>query len=790
VSVVQVFSAEIERDATGQPIRVFGAVQDITERQRAESTLRVREEQLRLYAEHSPVAVAMFDRAMNYLMVSRRWLEDYRLGNQSLVGRSHYEVFPEVPQRWRETYQRCLAGAVEKCDEEEFPRADGKTDWIRWEIRPWHQADNSIGGIIIFSEDITQRKRAEQALRHSELRFGSIFQENPVALALSEFETGKFLEVNDTLLRVMKATSRDQMVGRNSIEIGMISETERARLVRLVKTQGRVEQFITEMHRLDGEAFTADLCIGSYEDEGRRFLLTSLVDITERKSAEESHARLATVVEQSSETIVITDTKGTILYANPAFEKSTGYTRAETIGQNPRVLKSGKQGDEFYRAMWETLERGEVWHGHFINRHKNGALYEEDAAISPVRDVAGRIVSYAAVKRDVTREVQLERQLVEAQKMESVGQLAGGVAHDFNNMLAATMMNLSLLQMDKTLKPEARETISELIKEAERAASLTRQLLLFSRRSVMDVKLLDLSDLVTNLLKMLCRLIGEQVVVRFARRAGLPPLEGDAGMIEQVVMNLAVNARDAMPKGGEIDIGIEVVKVNEERLKGQPAVQAGPFLCLSVADSGCGMDEATRQRIFEPFFTTKEPGKGTGLGLATVHGIVAQHKGWVEVESEVGKGTTFKVFLPASTKRRSEAAPVAQPAVKGGEEAILVVEDEASVRRLVALTLRKLGYAVFVAENGQAALNLWQERCGEFDLLFSDMVMPEGLTGLDLSEKLRKEKPNLKVIISSGYSGETTGRSRLAANGIIYLQKPYRTENLAKVVRDCLDGKC
>jgi PAS domain S-box-containing protein len=551
------------------------------------------------------------------------------------------------------------------------------------------------------------------------------------------------------------------------------------------------EQFAFEINhrRKDGTIFPVEVAARHVIVDGRACKLSFTRDITERKRVEDSHARLATVVEQAAESIVVTDTRGTILYVNPAFEKTSGYTRAEAIGQNPRLLKSGQQSAEFYRQMWEILERGEVWQGRFINRRKNGTIYEEDATVSPVRDMAGKIVSYAAVKHDVTREVQLEKQFLQAQKMESVGHLAGGVAHDFNNMLASMMMHLGHLQRHQPLAPEARETIKEVLEEAQRAANVTRQLLMFSRRTIMELKLLDLNEVVTNLLKMLGRLIGENIVVRFDRREGLPLLEGDVGMIEQVIINLAINARDAMPRGGQLGISLEAIEAGARRVQSNPDAQAGRFLRLSVADNGCGMEEATRLRVFEPFFTTKEPGKGTGLGLATVHGIVAQNKGWVEVESEVGKGTTFKVFLPASAKRITNEPEATTTEALGGHETILVVEDEAALRRLVSRTLRLMGYAVFEAENGRSAMNLWQQREGKFDLLLSDMVMPEALTGLDLAEKFRQQKPGLKVIISSGYSAETASHFSPAAQGIIYLQKPYRIESLAKTVRDCLDGK-
>jgi CheY-like chemotaxis protein len=295
---------------------------------------------------------------------------------------------------------------------------------------------------------------------------------------------------------------------------------------------------------------------------------------------------------------------------------------------------------------------------------------------------------------------------------------------------------------------------------------------------------------VANLLNMLDRLIGEHITVRFDRRAALPAVEADAGMLEQVVMNLAVNARDAMPQGGKLTISIEPVQIDEEHVKGNIKRRLGKFVCLSVADTGCGMDEATLQRVFEPFFTTKEIGKGTGLGLATVDGIVAQHKGWVDVESDLGKGTTFKVFLPAIAQGRAEQTTIEKTPVVRGHETILLVEDEAGLRRLVAQGLRQMGYSVLEADNGQTAIKLWQEQGQQIDLLFSDMVMPEGMTGLDLAEKFKQAKPNLKIIISSGYNVEMAGQGSPNIGGIVYFQKPYEFEVLSKIVRDCLDRVC
>ena len=513
---------------------------------------------------------------------------------------------------------------------------------------------------------------------------------------------------------------------------------------------------------------------------------TLQAELVEHQRTEEAHARLATAVEQAGETIVITDANGAILYVNPAFERTTGYTCQEALGQNPRLLKSGKQEAEFYQRMWAMLSAGQVWRGHLINQRKDGTLYEEDATISPVFNPAGRIVNYVAVKRDVTREMALEAQYRQAQKMEAIGQLAGGVAHDFNNILAAFMMHLGLLRERPELDAEMREDLTELEAGARRAASLTGQLLMFSRRSVMQAKPLDLNEVVENLLRMLRRLIGEQIRLQFHASPALPRTHADAGMLEQVVMNLSINARDAMPQGGCLTLSTSVLELSAAQAAHYADRRPGRFVRLSVADTGTGMNKATFNRLFEPFFTTKEVGKGTGLGLATVYGIAKQHQGWVE--SVLGQGSTFHVFLPASNESAAQAAPVsdAKPICRGSET-ILLVEDEADVRTTITSFLRHYGYRVLGACNGPEALALWEKHRGAIDLLFTDMILPGGLTGLDLTAQLRKEKPGLKVVLSSGYSAALASAGNLAAHRITYLPKPAEPGPLAAAVRQCLD---
>jgi len=397
-----------------------------------------------------------------------------------------------------------------------------------------------------------------------------------------------------------------------------------------------------------------------------------------------------------------------------------------------------------------------------------------------------------AYVEDITERLSLEEQFRQAQKMESVGQLAAGVAHDFNNILTIIQGHSGLLISRPNLPPAMVTSIQAVTFAAERASSLTRQLLTFSRKQVVQPRALDLNNLVNNMSKMLQRLIGETIALRCTLTPNLPFIKGDPGMLEQILMNLAVNARDAMPRNGDLVVTTQLVAISEAYARSHADARHGNFLCLTVQDNGAGMDAATLKRIFEPFFTTKEPGKGTGLGLATVYGIVKQHAGWIEVQSNPGVGTAFNIFFPACERQFTEEGPVTAPAtqVRGGGETILVVEDEPVLRDLAQLILQDCGYRVLQASSGVEALTLWQEQQGAVDLLLTDMIMPDGLSGKDLAESLLDNKPALKVIFSSGYNVEDLGAGTdfLRKNASHFLQKPYTRITLAQAVRRCLDA--
>lgn len=388
---------------------------------------------------------------------------------------------------------------------------------------------------------------------------------------------------------------------------------------------------------------------------------------------------------------------------------------------------------------------------------------------------------------EITERLNLEAQLRHSVKMEAVGQLAAGVAHDFNNMLTVIQGHANLL-LNKEQSVEAARSLRQITSVSERAGNLIRQLLMFSRKQVMQPRHLHVNDVLHSLSQMLQRVMGEDIALEVIHGPGLPTIYGDTGMLEQVLMNLAVNARDAMPRGGKFTLATSVHRFADSAALVNPEARAGEFVCLSVSDTGCGMDVITLNRIFEPFFSTKEVGKGTGLGLATAYGIIKQHHGWIEVESQLGAGTTFRIYLPSSIPTAQPAPATPAQKVKGGHETILVVEDEDPLRELVTEILKLYGYQVISAESGVHALKLWPEHKNEIDLLLTDMVMPLGVSGRELAERLQADAPGLKVIYTSGYSPGMAGKDLALLEGFNFLAKPYPPARLAEVVRECLDG--
>jgi PAS domain S-box-containing protein len=469
---------------------------------------------------------------------------------------------------------------------------------------------------------------------------------------------------------------------------------------------------------------------------------------------------------------------------NDAFLAITGIPRTEITNRTPAELQIYPNGGKQCELWLRLQAEGSVRSLEIQLRTLTGEV--RDCVVSAEAfDLGGKPVALVATL-DVSEQRNLERQLRHSQKLEAVGQFASGVAHDFNNMLTVIQGYTSLSLAAAGLDAGVANSLQQVALAADRAAALTRQLLTFSRKQMVQPRVLHLNDTLRNLHEMLRRMIGEHIELCCEFDEKLPAIFADESNIEQVVMNLVVNARDAMPRGGRLAIGTETVMIDQAHLRRHAQARVGTFVCLTISDTGCGMSAETLSHIFEPFFTTKEVGKGTGIGLATVYGIVSQLDGWIEVQSQIDAGTAFKILLPASESEAEPAAVADIGDVHGNGESILLVEDERSVREIITAILSDHGYEVWCAIDGPRAIELWHDRGGEFDVLITDIVMPNGLKGNELADRLRAEKADLKVIFSSGYSSNFGTESAPLADGCSFLAKPYKPEVLVRAVHDCL----
>ncbi len=518
-----------------------------------------------------------------------------------------------------------------------------------------------------------------------------------------------------------------------------------------------------------------------------------IADLVERKRAEAalraSEERVRAVLDSVPAGIFL-ETHGRFAYAN---RHAATLLKAESVEQLldrsvlERFIPENRErlAERFMKLY---AEDGPMPPAEETCRCLDGSTFDAEVSAVPFRQNGhrGALVFFS----DITHRRRLESQLRQAQKMEAVGQLAGGVAHDFNNILTAIFMHLGLLEVHPCLDTVAHEMVRELGTEARRAAALTRQLLLFGRRSVIQFRPLDINELVENMLRMLRRLIGEHIDLSFLAGAALPRIAADPGMLEQILLNIAVNARDAMPRGGQLTISTQVARIGAETLPSHPGGRPGEFLCLDLTDTGCGMNETVLKHLFEPFYTTKPVGQGTGLGLATVYSIVQQHQGWIEVESAPNQGSTFRVYIPTTLHSAVPENPEtpAAPSSRRGTETILLVEDERVVRKTIGIYLRRNGYRVIEAADGLEALSAWKQYRDQVDLLFTDMVMPGGLTGLELVERLRAEKPDLRAIVSSGYSADLLQAGNNPVERLTFVAKPCPPIELLSAVRASLDA--
>jgi two-component system, cell cycle sensor histidine kinase and response regulator CckA len=495
------------------------------------------------------------------------------------------------------------------------------------------------------------------------------------------------------------------------------------------------------------------------------------------------------ISENAMDMIAVVDPDGRRLYNSPAYGRILGFSDDELAGTS---FYDHVHPDDVYTAQQAvkqataTNPSGTV---QYRMRHKDGSWHTIESGSSAILNQQGKVEKFVVVNRDVSEQRQLEEKFRQAQKMEAVGRLSGGVAHDFNNLLGVIIGYAEFLQESLDPENDLRSSVDEILKAGKRAASLTRQLLAFSRQQVLDPKVLDLNVVVLDMDKMLRRLIGEDIELSTVLGPDLGRLKADQSQLEQVLLNLVVNARDAMPQGGKLLIDTQNMVMDEAFVRRYPyPVQPGPYVCLTVTDSGIGMDAETKARAFEPFFTTKEKGKGTGLGLSTVYGVVKQSGGYIDIYSAPGAGTTFKIYLPRVDDAITTDAPVGAATSFTGNETILLAEDESSLRTLTRNTLELCGYKVLEAKDGLEALEVSERFKGPIDLLLTDMVMP-GMGGRQLAQELSRRRPEIRLAYMSGYTGQAVGSQGPVDPGSVFLLKPFTRELLTRKIRDALDRR-
>ncbi len=639
-----------------------------------------------------------------------------------------------------------------------------------------------------------ERRGAEQARHESEVRAAAIV-EAALDCVISIDHEGRILEFNPAAEHTF-GYRREDILGRQMYELIVPEELREAHLRGfahyLATGEGLVLGRRLELPalRADRTIFPAELAIVRVSEADPPVFTGYLRDLTEQQAAEEALRLRDQAIEATSQGILITDhsrSDDPIIYTNPAFERITGYAEEEVVGRNPRFLQGAETDPETVAAMRDAIASARPFFGEILNYRKDGSPFWSQVAMSPIR-TNGEITHFVGVQSDISERRRLEEQLLQAQKMEAVGRLAGGIAHDFNNILLVITGHgdflVKQLGEDDPLRPSA----NEIRRAAARATSLTSQLLAFSRRQVLQPQKINLNDIVAGIGPMLERLIGEDVELVLSLAADLADVMADRGQIEQVIMNLVVNGRDAMPAGGRLVIETENVMLEGGEPKARLELPPGAYVMLAVSDNGHGIDAVTQARIFEPFFTTKRPGEGTGLGLSTVYGIVRQSGGSVWVYSEPGEGTSFKIYLPrlAERDRGEPVGEVVLPEEPRGTETVLLVEDDEQARTLVHIMLETQGYTVLAASNGGEALALAESHEGSIDLLLTDVVMP-GMSGSDLAGQVAARRPSVRVLFTSGYTGDAVVHHGIE-RGAAFLQKPFDVGGLSRKIRQVLDA--
>lgn len=767
---------------------------DITERRRIERELHQTQAQLATLFQTVPVAISVVRMSDGvYLEVNHSLTHLLGYSREDVIGSSvakYGGITLQDQERLLQALRQHGSVAGFECQIRNYAR-EIRFGYINATIITYHGEACVLSSFI----DATEIRRLELELDESQDRFVSLFQIAPVSLTLIRLSDGVYLEINDTLLK-NSGYQREDVVGHTNSDLGWSSSQSTEQLRLILQERGQISNLEYEVIRVNGERRQGYINANIINYNGELCLISSFFDATELHRLEtelqESHKRLQTMLDNLPVTLFSINRDGIITMSNG--NGLIAYARKPNQGVGSSIFNHFSSAPET-RDWWERILSGQPVSG--VVKYRDTCL---DAHFVPTFDVQGAVNGAFGVTLNVTERVQAEEELrrseeklLQSQKMEAIGRLAGGVAHDFNNLLTAILGYADLLSFELDESNPNQEFVTGIKTASERAASLTRQLLAFSRKQMLQPKTLDLNTIVSGAVTLLYRLIGERVEIVSRPGPELGLVKADPNQLEQVLVNLAVNARDALePKGGgQLIIETQNVVLDEDSLDKQFKATPGPYVLLSVSDNGVGMDAETSSRIFEPFFTTKEVGRGTGLGLSTVYGIIKQSNGYILTYSTLGVGTTFKIYLPriTNTAFKEDVAATVRPLLPVGTETILVVEDEESVRNLIRKILSKHGYKVLVANRGQAALQICQNYPDPIKLVVTDVIMPE-MTGPELSYQLRTLRPDTKILFISGYSDQNifdNGVLEMQA-GSAYLEKPFTTERLVRKLRELLEN--
>ncbi len=766
----------------------FLAIQrDITARRQAEAALRLERDRAQRYLDVADVMLVALDNHGRISMINRRGCAILEADERDLIGRDWIEtcVPPRLRDAMTEKFHNLLAGDLSLVENPVLTRS-GKERIMGWRNTLLRDASGRVFGTLSSGEDITERREAERALRESQAQL-QLISDNVLDLVSQIRLDGTYVYASPSY-QVLLGYAPETLVGTSAFTLVHPDDRGRVRAV----IDEAVRQRTTG--RAEFRSLRADGTYVWLESVGKLLFDTSNVpngailstrDITERKRSEEErreYDRRLEIAVASADMAVFTQ-DGHLRYTwlhNPPL----GIQARHAVGKTDADLLPPSLAGQVTAIKQRAIETGERTRAE-VTGDVNGQPRYLDLIVEPLRNPAGKIEGLIGAALDTTARRQLETQLRQAQKLESIGSLAGGIAHDFNNLLTAIMGYADLALDGIAPDDPARRDIEEIIRAGRSAESLTRQLLIFSRKSIIQPVLLNLNDTVARLDNILRRLVGEHIEFDLQLGRGLGSVRMDAGQLDQVLMNLVVNARDAMPMGGQLTIWTGTRRLDDTFVRSHGGTAPGLFDFLSVTDTGTGMTPEVQAQVFDPFFTTKGPEKGTGLGLATVHGIAEQAGGYVDVESAPGQGTTFVVYLPRDGGARPAAAAAAVGTTRpAGRERILFVEDNSGIRTMAARALGGYGYIVIAARNASDAIA--RVASEPIDLLITDIVMP-GRNGRELADELRTAQPGLKVIYTSGFTDDSALLQGIRSGGTPFLQKPYTLESLARIVRRVLD---